>query len=68
MFTAAQAIRLDDLSPILASVSADDGRHVLLGDPDGYHQLWFVGDVAGGTFVFSIERAELQCETFALMQ
>ena len=22
----------------------------------------------GGTFVFSIERAELQCETFALMQ
>ena len=48
MFTAAQAIRLDDLSPILASVSADDGHHVLLGDPDGNHQLWFVGDVAGG--------------------
>jgi hypothetical protein len=41
-FTAAQAIRLDDLSPILASVTTNDGRHVLLADAEGYHQVWFV--------------------------
>lgn len=48
-FAAARAIRLDDLSPILASVSTNDGHHVLIGDPDGAHQLWFVGDIAGGS-------------------
>lgn len=26
-----------------------DGRHVLLADPDGAHQLWFVGDIARGS-------------------
>jgi hypothetical protein len=30
-------------------VNAGDGRHVLLGDPDGYHQLWFIGGVTGGS-------------------
>lgn len=30
-------------------MNADDGRHVLLGDPDGYHQLWFIGGVTGGS-------------------
>lgn len=42
-FVAAEAIRLDDLSPILASVTTSDGRHVLLADAEGYHQVWFVG-------------------------
>ena len=33
-------------------MEADDGRHVLLGDPDGTHQIWFVGNVArGNSFV-----------------
>jgi hypothetical protein len=30
-------------------VNAGDGRHVLLGDPDGSHQLWFVGDITRGS-------------------
>jgi len=30
-------------------VNADDGRHVLLSDPDGYHQLWFIGGVTGSS-------------------
>jgi hypothetical protein len=42
-FVAARAIRIDDLSPILASVMTNDGRHVLLADADGYHQVWLVG-------------------------
>lgn len=51
-FAAAQAIHLDDLSPILRSISTEDGRHVLLDDPDGRHQLWFVdGATRGVSFV-----------------
>lgn len=42
-FVAARGIRLEDLSPILASVTTNDGRHVLLADAEGYHQVWFVG-------------------------
>lgn len=30
-------------------MNTDDGRHVLLGDPDGTHQLWFVGDTSRGS-------------------
>lgn len=30
-------------------MNAGDGRHVLIGDPDGYHQLWFIGDVTDGS-------------------
>lgn len=30
-------------------MSTNDGHHVLLGDPDGYHQLWFIGGVTGGS-------------------
>lgn len=29
--------------PILANVTTSDGRHVLLADADGYHQVCFVG-------------------------
>lgn len=52
-FAAAPFIRLDDLSPILASVTVNDGLHVLLGDPEGSHQLWFVGGDAerAGSFI-----------------
>lgn len=52
-FAAAPFIRLDDLSPILVSVTVNDGLHVLLGDPEGSHQLWFVGGDAerAGSFV-----------------
>jgi hypothetical protein len=28
-------------------VETHDGRHVLLGDPDGTHQIWFVGGATG---------------------
>lgn len=28
-------------------METDDGRHVLLRDPDGTHQIWFVGGVTG---------------------
>lgn len=42
-FVTARPIRLDDLSPVLASVTTNDGRHILLADAEGYHQVWFVG-------------------------
>ncbi len=29
--------------PVAASIDADDGRHLLIDDPDGRHRLWFVG-------------------------
>lgn len=34
-------------------MTTNDGRHVLLADADGYHQVWFVGgpDTNGSSFV-----------------
>ena len=31
--------------PVVASIDTDDGRHVLIDDPDGRHRLWIVGGV-----------------------
>jgi hypothetical protein len=31
--------------PIAASIGTDDGRHVLVDDPDGRHRVWLVEDV-----------------------
>lgn len=43
-FTDAQPVQIDGSLPIVASVTNQDGYHVLLDDADGQHQLWFVGD------------------------
>lgn len=50
---AAKAILFDDLLPILASVTTSDGRHILLADAEGYHQVWLVGgrNPHGSSFV-----------------
>lgn len=39
-------------------METDDGRHVLIGDPDGYHQLWFVGGFTAHGNSFIIPRGE----------
>jgi hypothetical protein len=44
-FAAAQIMQIDGSAPIVASVTTEDGRHILLDDPDGQHQLWFVEGV-----------------------
>lgn len=31
--------------PVVATVDTDDGRHVLVDDPDGRHRVWLVEDV-----------------------
>jgi len=31
--------------PVVVSVDTDDGRHLLIDDPDGRHRLWIVGGV-----------------------
>ncbi len=31
--------------PVVASVDTDDGRHLLIDDPDGRHRLWIVDGV-----------------------
>lgn len=55
-FAAARTVHVDDV-PTLASVIAADGRHVLLGDPDGPHQLWLVDNsfVQGAGFVIPFD-------------
>jgi hypothetical protein len=40
-FPSARPIEPGDLIPILAEVTTNDGRHLLLDDRDGPHQLWF---------------------------
>ncbi|MGZ9032783.1 MAG: DUF2285 domain-containing protein [Burkholderiaceae bacterium] len=42
---AAHPIDLDALLPVAASIDTDDGRHLLIDDPDGRHRLWLVGGV-----------------------
>jgi hypothetical protein len=32
----------DDLAPLLADNQAADGRHLIVGDPDGDHRLWLL--------------------------
>jgi hypothetical protein len=52
-----RSIGPDDLPPVLADATASDGRHILLDDPAGNHQLWFKGDVArhGATFLIPFD-------------
>lgn len=48
-FSAARIIDAGELSPIAVSVDADDGRHLVLDDPDGAHRLWLVRDRGQGS-------------------
>jgi hypothetical protein len=42
--------------PVLASVDTDDGRHVLVDDPDGPHRVWFVdGQTHGSAFLLPFD-------------
>lgn len=52
-FAAAQTIRIDN-APLLASVIVADGRHVLLADLDGAHQLWLTSTTIGQRVSFVI--------------
>lgn len=56
-FENAQNIRIDEAS-VRASVTTADGRHVLLADPDGPHQLWLVNNAAaqGASFALPNDR------------
>jgi hypothetical protein len=40
--------------PVVASVDTDDGRHVLVDDPDGRHRLWLVEDVHAHSSAFLV--------------
>jgi hypothetical protein len=53
-FSGAKSLDVEDLSGIVRRTIAQDGKHVLLDDPQGRHRIWFAEETPASRHAFII--------------